>query len=186
MADVTSVSVKTGLTSRCYHAVNGQDSIQIIPVVEQFLSPRTKPTLVTHCLQPARLFLWEARGQTAICTYVTITVTQPGYLVTKIYLVVRCVVEHVIGWYLCYCLYVSYHPIWSVHSVLWYNYSSNLILLHSIMDWGKGNIWLWVFLHWGLSPCHTDTPDIIALSAWNVPDICQVRSGVILSSTSRR
>ena len=50
-----SVSVKTGLTSRCYHAVNGQDSIQIIPEVEQFLSPSTELTLVTHCLQPTSL-----------------------------------------------------------------------------------------------------------------------------------
>ena len=53
------MSVKTGLTSRCYHAVNGQDSIELNPGVEQFLppsSPAARPelSLVTHCLQSAR------------------------------------------------------------------------------------------------------------------------------------
>ena len=86
------MSVKTGLTSRCYHTVNGQDSIQLIPGVEHFLPPAsTKLTLVLHCLQSARLFL--IRGA---WTDLTENQSEPACINTVVYLYV--VISQSVQW----------------------------------------------------------------------------------------
>ena len=102
-----SVSIKTGLTSRCYHTVNGQNSIQIILRVEQFLPSALSPQ---HWTNSCNSLSSACQPLLISAVRTDLTENQSEHLASDrdVYGGEVCGGTYdMICWYHCYCLYLA-------------------------------------------------------------------------------